>query len=167
MSYRDFPRLVYQISSKFRDEHKPKAGLLRSREFLMKDLYSFHINQKDAEEIYDNITKAYKKIFSLIGIPTFQGMRLNDVSLFSISVIIRVMYNIACILFLVDSPKETGVIKANEYYYKCNAGDDKIYICSACKNACSASLIIEKKVCPSCLLYAQEVDFCRGLEVGI
>lgn len=73
LSYRDFPRLLYQISPKFRDEHKPKAGLLRTKEFLMKDLYSFDIGEEEAAKSYDKVTKAYEKIFSTLGITAHRG----------------------------------------------------------------------------------------------
>ena len=67
-SYRDLPRHVYQIQDKFRDEPRAKAGLLRGREFLMKDLYSFHADPKDLEAYYDIAQKAYAKVFERCGL---------------------------------------------------------------------------------------------------
>ena len=53
---------LYQITRKYRDESRPKHGLLRSREFLMKDLYTFHINNACAEKTYENVCKAYETV---------------------------------------------------------------------------------------------------------
>ncbi|URL60816.1 proline--tRNA ligase [uncultured bacterium] len=62
-SYKDLPLILYQIQSKFRDENRPRYGLLRGREFLMKDAYSFSLNDKDLDRIYHNMDVAYRKIF--------------------------------------------------------------------------------------------------------
>src|SRR3989344_4293142 len=61
-SYKDLPKAVYQIQTKFRAEPRVQAGLLRGREFLMKDLYSFHADEKDLNNYYQKVIKAYKKI---------------------------------------------------------------------------------------------------------
>lgn len=67
-TYKDLPKAVYQIGWKYRDELRSKSGLLRGREFLMKDMYSFHENQEDFEKYYDVVKKAYLKIFERIGL---------------------------------------------------------------------------------------------------
>jgi prolyl-tRNA synthetase len=67
-SYRDLPASWYQIQTKFRDELRAKAGLLRGREFLMKDLYSFHTNVEDFKEYYEKSKQAYHKVFSRCGL---------------------------------------------------------------------------------------------------
>ena len=67
-SYRDLPFSVFQIQTKFRDELRPKSGILRTREFLMKDLYSFHANQKDLDDYYEKVAKSYLNIFKECGI---------------------------------------------------------------------------------------------------
>jgi prolyl-tRNA synthetase len=67
-SYRDLPFAWYQIQTKFRDELRAKAGLLRGREFLMKDMYSFHSNQEDLKNFYESVKIAYKKIFTRCGL---------------------------------------------------------------------------------------------------
>lgn len=67
-SYKDLPLYLYQIQTKFRDELRAKAGLLRGREFLMKDLYSFHTNEEDRKDYYQKVIKAYKKIFKRCGL---------------------------------------------------------------------------------------------------
>ncbi len=68
MSYRDLPVAVYQIQTKFRDELRAKSGLLRGREFRMKDLYSFHASQDDLEKYYSEVQRAYSRIFERLGL---------------------------------------------------------------------------------------------------
>ena len=67
-SYKDLPTCVYQIQKKFRNEKRAKSWLLRWREFVMKDAYSFHADIKDFEEFYEGVIKAYNKIFERLGI---------------------------------------------------------------------------------------------------
>lgn len=67
-SYRDLPRAVYQIQTKFRFEPRAKSGLLRGREFWMKDLYSFHLTDEDLAEYYAKTVVAYQKIFARLGL---------------------------------------------------------------------------------------------------
>ncbi len=67
-SYKDLPKSVYQIQTKFRAEARAKNGLLRGREFMMKDLYSFHATQEDLEAYYINVWKAYEKVFKRAGL---------------------------------------------------------------------------------------------------
>ena len=67
-SYKDLPKNLYQIQWKFRDEIRPRYGVMRCREFLMKDNYSFDISKNDAEKSYDNMFKCYLEIFNEIGI---------------------------------------------------------------------------------------------------
>ncbi len=67
-SYRDLPLNLYQIQGKFRDELRPRAGLLRSREFIMKDAYSFHASAEDASSEYARMYAAYQRIFRRCGL---------------------------------------------------------------------------------------------------
>ncbi len=67
-SYGDLPKYVYQIQTKFRDEVRAKAGLLRGREFLMKDLYSFHATEADFEKYYEKAKVAYRNVFKRVGL---------------------------------------------------------------------------------------------------
>jgi prolyl-tRNA synthetase len=71
-SYKDLPLSVYQIQTKFRDEKRAKSGILRGREFLMKDLYSFHADEKDFDIYYDKAKKAYKKVFKRMGLDAIE-----------------------------------------------------------------------------------------------
>lgn len=68
LSYKDFPFALYHIQTKFRNEPRVKSGLLRGREFRMKDLYSFHTSEEDMKEYYENSKKVYLKIFERLGI---------------------------------------------------------------------------------------------------
>jgi prolyl-tRNA synthetase len=67
-SYKDLPVLVYQIQTKFRNELRAQAGLLRGREFVMKDMYSFTRNQEEHRAIYENVAAAYHRVFERLGI---------------------------------------------------------------------------------------------------
>jgi prolyl-tRNA synthetase len=68
-SYRQLPLSLYQIQTKFRDEERPRFGLLRVREFLMKDAYSFHASRESLDHTYDQMYAAYSRIFTRCGIP--------------------------------------------------------------------------------------------------
>jgi len=75
-SYRDLPFSAFQIQTKFRNEERAKSGIMRGREFLMKDLYSFHADQADLDRFYNIATETYKTIFARLGLgaatyPTF------------------------------------------------------------------------------------------------
>ena len=67
-SYKDLPLYIYQFQTKFRNELRAKSGILRGREFLMKDLYSFHTSEEDLDEFYAKVEKAYGRIFARLGI---------------------------------------------------------------------------------------------------
>lgn len=68
LSYKELPFAVYQIQTKFRNEERPKSGLLRGREFRMKDLYSFHATEDDFKQYYERVKEAYTTIFDRLGI---------------------------------------------------------------------------------------------------
>ncbi|OKL37105.1 proline--tRNA ligase [Domibacillus mangrovi] len=67
-SYKRLPLTLYQIQTKFRDEKRPRFGLLRGREFIMKDAYSFHSSQESLDEVYDRLFEAYSNIFRRCGL---------------------------------------------------------------------------------------------------
>ncbi|TET54853.1 MAG: proline--tRNA ligase, partial [Actinobacteria bacterium] len=67
-SYKDLPQTLYQIQVKFRDEIRPRFGLMRAREFIMKDAYSFHTSKKDLDKTYNDMSKAYAKIVKRSGL---------------------------------------------------------------------------------------------------
>lgn len=68
-SYNKYPFMIYQIQTKFRDEARPRAGLIRVREFTMKDAYSFHTSVEDMEQYYEKVRAGYHRIFAKAGIP--------------------------------------------------------------------------------------------------
>ena len=126
-SYNKYPFMIYQIQTKFRDEARPKAGLMRVREFTMKDAYSFHTSQSDLEEYYDKCHKAYERIFERVGIP-------EVISVAS------------------DSGMMGGSI-SHEFMLLTDIGEDSIAICSECDyraNMEAAESIIDyKRTTPS------------------
>ncbi|MBI2350703.1 MAG: proline--tRNA ligase, partial [Deltaproteobacteria bacterium] len=67
-SYREIPFNLYQIQIKLRDEVRPRFGLMRGREFIMKDAYSFHADMEDCRREYENMFQTYKRIFSRLGL---------------------------------------------------------------------------------------------------
>ncbi len=85
-SYADFPFMIYQVQTKFRDEPRARGGLIRVREFTMKDAYSFHTSQEDLEAYYDRCHKAYERIFrragakNVISVKSDSGMMGGSIS---------------------------------------------------------------------------------------
>ena len=123
-SYKDLPFSVFQIQTKFRDELRAKSGILRTREFLMKDMYSFHANQEDLDKYYEKITKAYFNIFKELGI----GKKT----------------------YLTLASGGTFAKYSHEFQMSTSAGEDIIYICNKCKTAINKEIKIETPVCPKC-----------------
>lgn len=105
-SYAKYPFMIYQIQTKFRDEARPRAGLIRVREFTMKDAYSFHTSQEDLEQYYQKCYDAYSRIFARCGIP-------------EVAVVAS------------DSGMMGGSI-SHEYMLLTPAGEDSIAICTEC-----------------------------------
>ncbi len=105
-SYTKYPFMIYQIQTKFRDEARPRGGLIRVREFTMKDAYSFHTSQEDLERYYDICYKAYERIFARAGIPEV-------------------------ITVASDSGMMGGSV-SHEYMLLSPVGEDTIAVCSEC-----------------------------------
>lgn len=137
LSYRNFPLLLYQITPKFRDEFRPKLGLLRSKEFIMKDLYSFDIDEENARKTYDKVTAAYQKIFTALNVP----------------------------YFINSCEKDSKSIMSHEYHYSCDHGDDKLYTCGVCHSICGASLLKDRTLCPNCSYALKPEWYNNGVEV--
>jgi len=135
-SYKDLPFYVYQIQNKFRNEPRAKSGLLRAREFIMKDLYSFHSNEKDLDLYYEKVAKAYFTIFKKIG--------LNPILTFASG--------------------GTFSKYSHEFQVITEAGEDEIYLCKKCNIAVNKEIIEEQKVCPKCKNKNLEPN--RAIEVG-
>jgi prolyl-tRNA synthetase len=122
-SYQDLPIYLYQIQSKFRNEMRATGGLLRVREFVMKDLYSFHTSEKDAMDFYEKVKQAYIKIFSRCG------------------------------LEVVAVEADSGTIGGNlshEFMLIAGTGEDKILICSNCDYGANIEKAGNIKNCPQC-----------------
>ena len=79
-SYKQLPLNIYQIQTKFRDEVRPRFGVMRSREFIMKDAYSFHTTQESLQETYDDMYKAYSAVFTRTGL-NFRAVRADTGSI--------------------------------------------------------------------------------------
>ena len=77
-SYKQLPVMLYQIQTKYRDEARPRAGLIRVREFTMKDAYSFHTDQKDLEAYYFRCHEAYERIFRRVGMKNVLSIEANS-----------------------------------------------------------------------------------------
>ena len=105
-SYNKYPFMIYQIQRKFRDEARPRAGMIRVREFTMKDAYSFHTSQEDLEKYYDVCYHAYNRIFQKAGIPE-----------------------------VVTVKSDSGMMGGNvshEYMLLTSVGEDSIVLCTEC-----------------------------------
>ena len=134
-SYRDLPIAVFQFQNKFRNEPRAKSGLLRGREFVMKDLYSFHAGKQDLEKYYEKVKQAYFKIFQQAGIGEQTFLTFASGGSFS-------KYS-------------------HEFQAVCSAGEDTIYLCEKCKVAVneeiikdpahnSANNVAGEAICPQC-----------------
>jgi len=77
-SYNDYPFMIYQIQTKFRDEPRSRGGLIRVREFTMKDAYSFHTSWEDLRAYYDKCHKAYENIYSRVGVPEVVSVKSDN-----------------------------------------------------------------------------------------
>lgn len=123
-SYKDLPQAVYQIQFKFRNEPRAKSGLLRGREFSMKDLYSFHVDQEDLDNYYVTVKEAYEKILKRLGlaeITYYTYASGGDFSEFS-----------------------------HEFQTATDTGEDTIYVCEKCQQAVNKEIKDKVDVCPGC-----------------
>jgi prolyl-tRNA synthetase len=138
-SYKDLPTSVYQIQTKFRNEARAKSGILRGREFRMKDLYSFHTNQADLDRYYEEVHAAYNKIYERCG--------LGDTTYYTYA--------------------SGGAFSkfSHEFQTITSAGEDIIYVCDACRVALNKEIIEEIGLqCPECK--NTELREEKAIEVG-
>ncbi|TSC74885.1 MAG: prolyl-tRNA synthetase [Parcubacteria group bacterium Gr01-1014_30] len=137
-SFKDLPFAAYQIQTKARAEPRAKSGLLRGREFVMKDLYSFHASKEDLLRYYEEVKKAYFKIFKRCGLETIYTLASGGV-------------------FTMSNTHEFQVVAP--------LGEDTIYVCQKCKYAENkeVSKIRGISKCPKCSGQIQEK---RSIEVG-
>jgi len=124
LSYKELPVYIYQIQTKFRNELRAKAGLLRGREFSMKDLYSFHTSEEDLERYYKIVEEAYFRILKRCG--------LSDLT------------------YLTFATGGDFSKYSHEFQTLAERGEDIIHICDKCRIAINQELISEQKKCPQC-----------------
>lgn len=105
-TYAKYPFMIYQIQTKFRDEPRARGGLIRVREFTMKDAYSFHTSQEDLEKYYERAYRAYERIFARVGVPEVIAVKS-------------------------DSGMMGGSV-SHEYMLLTDIGEDTIIICPEC-----------------------------------
>jgi prolyl-tRNA synthetase len=123
-SYRDLPFSVFHIQNKFRDELRAKSGILRTREFMMKDMYSFHANQEDLDIYYEKLVKTYLNIFKETGIGESTYRTFASGGSFA-------KYS-------------------DEFQTVTDAGEDIIYVCNKCNVAINREIKGETPNCPNC-----------------
>ena len=136
-SYKDLPVSLYQFETKFRNEPRVKSGLLRGREFIMKDMYSFHADEADFEQYYEMMKESYLKVFRRLGLDA----KLTEAS--------------------------GGAFtekRSHEFQVFNEIGEDKIYHCG-CGGYWNKEIVDDhdKKICDDC---GQEIKVSNGIEVG-
>ncbi len=131
-SYTKYPFSVYQIQTKFRDEARPRAGLIRVREFTMKDAYSFHTTKESLDKEYERFYNAYINIFKRVGIPE-----------------------------VVPVASDTGMMGgsgAHEYMLLCDAGEDKIVVCNNCKYSANMEVAYTTDILPATTIESKKEE---------
>ena len=136
-SYRQLPFMLYQIQTKFRNELRVRAGLIRTREFIMKDGYSFHETQEDLEKYYKRCFDAYYRLFRRCGLKN-----ITDV---------------------MSSTGDMGGKIAHEFQLINEMGEDTLYICDCGFRANKELEETDSSVCPKC---GKQLNKVRGIEVG-
>jgi len=144
-SYRDLPKFVYQMQTKFRYEPRAKSGILRTREFVMKDLYSFHSSEADLDSYYEQVKQAYLNIFNRCGLQAK----------------------------VVEASGGAFTKKySHEFQVLTEAGEDYIIYCPACIYAQNREVAKGKvgEICPSCagdkLLEGKSVEVGNIFKLG-
>ena len=138
LSYKDLSISVYQIQTKFRNEKRAKAGLIRGREFSMKDMYSFHPSDEALNEYYKIAQKAYFKVFERLGLIDITYLTYASGGAFS-------KYS-------------------HEFQTVSESGEDTIHICEKCQIAINQEIIVESPACPHC--GNTELVAKKAIEVG-
>ncbi|HJV66021.1 MAG TPA: proline--tRNA ligase [Geomonas sp.] len=117
-SYRQLPITLYQIQGKFRDEARPRHGIIRTREFIMKDAYSFDVNEAGGDKSYEKMYRAYRRIFERCGL-NFRAVEADTGSI--------------------------GGTSSHEFMVLADSGEDAIVSCSACEYAANMEKAEAKK----------------------
>ncbi len=137
-SWRDLPVYLFQFQTKFRNETRAKSGILRTREFLMKDLYSFCRDEKEQSDFYEKAKRAYFNIFKKVGLSEKTYLTFASGGSFSKF--------------------------SHEFQTLTDAGEDVIYLCQKCHIGVNEEIFDEQKNCPQC----GQANFMTGkaIEVG-
>uniref|UniRef100_A0A8C7I494 Probable proline--tRNA ligase, mitochondrial n=1 Tax=Oncorhynchus kisutch TaxID=8019 RepID=A0A8C7I494_ONCKI len=138
LSYRQLPLLLYQITRKFRDEPKPRFGLLRGREFYMKDMYTFDMSEEAACHTYESVCQAYTRLFSWLGL---------------------------CIVQVHADTGNIGGKLSHEFQLPADIGEDRLLVCGSCSFSANVETMEPGQTdCPQC----QEGTLVKskGIEVG-
>ncbi len=135
-TYANLPLALYQINTKFRDELRPRFGLMRGREFIMKDLYTFHTNKEDLEVWYNKVSDAYIRIFNRIGLNI---RRINA------------------------DNGAMGGDQSHEFVAMAEVGEDTIRYCDACDFGANIEVFENETKCPNC---GSKILEAKGIELG-
>ena len=144
-SYKELPLNIYQIQTKFRDEIRPRYGVMRSREFLMKDSYSFHLSEESLEETYQKMRKAYSNIFERIGL-NFKIVKADSGAI--------------------------GGDKSEEFHVLAENGEDTLAVSNSSDYAVNAELLLDDDQDSKSLVGQKSPDgnglleITKGIEVG-
>jgi prolyl-tRNA synthetase len=141
-SYRQLPANFYQIQTKFRDEIRPRFGVMRAREFLMKDAYSFHIDAASLKETYDQMYEAYSRIFTRLGL-TFRAVEAHSGAI--------------------------GGRASHEFHVLADSGEDAIALCDRCTYAANVELAaalppLGKRVAPGAAMATVDTPDVHTIE---
>ncbi len=139
-SYKDLPRYVYQFQNKFRNETRAKSGIMRTREFIMKDLYSFSKDEAEHVAFYEQVAKAYERIFARVGIGEKTYKTFASGGSFS-------KYS-------------------HEYQTVCDAGEDIIYIDEAKRIALNKEVYDDAEVYTTTGVQKENLKEAKAIEVG-
>ncbi|XP_046905890.1 probable proline--tRNA ligase, mitochondrial [Hypomesus transpacificus] len=138
LSYRQLPLLLYQVTRKFRDEPKPRFGLLRGREFYMKDMYSFDASEEAAYQTYESVCQAYSRLFSRLSLP--------------------------CVQVQADTGNIGGKL-SHEFQLPAEIGEDRLLVCGACSFSANVETVAPDRTdCPRC--QTGTLVESKGIEVG-
>lgn len=144
-SYKDLPAKIYHFSTKFRNEPRAKSGVLRGREFMMKDLYSAHVNEENMYEYYNEVKEVYPKIFARMGLDSITVEASGGV--------------------FTDK-------NSHEFQVASEVGEDTIYVCDCTDKECHCKFAQNKEIykgaegdqCPEC--DDCKVKAIKSIEVG-
>lgn len=135
-SYKDLPFSLYQIQNKFRNEMRSTGGLLRTREFIMKDLYSFHATEKDLHKFYEKVKSAYFRIFKKCNLQ---------------------------VISVEADPGTIGGTMSHEFMILSETGEDQVLICKKCNFGANIEKAGKIKKCPKC---KNSLEKKRAIEGG-